>query len=145
MNLTHKRLAIAVIAASTVAMTGCYTFRYTTNRPVTGSFTSEQWHNQFINGLVDASGPVNLTAICPGGFALVEHQMTFLNGLLSWAIQAALTAVVSFIPYVGSVAGVWFTIWTPTTVRVQCAAHAGGAEALPPAVPPDPQRQLAGR
>lgn len=102
--------------------TGCYRIKYTRNVPPAPMPAYDEWHHDFIFGLVEATAPVNVTQACPNNFSVVEHEMTFVNGLVR-----ALT-------------GGW--IWTPLTVKVTCSAtKAGGDAPQPPTAPSVAQRE----
>ncbi len=72
-------LAPALLA---LALAGCFHVRYVTDVAPAPSASSERWHHDFVFGLVEASDPVPLDAICPAGYAVVESEMTFVNGLV---------------------------------------------------------------
>ena len=127
-----------ILAFATVGLlaSACYTIRYTSHAPPTGAY-AEQWSHSFVNGIVAVSPAVNVSALCPHGFAVVENQVTVLNWLLSALAQSALVGVFGWAtgrqidPAVS--AGpitVGLQVWSPSTVRVLCAG--GGADAGPP-------------
>jgi hypothetical protein len=82
-------------------VTGCFHIHYITNEPVAPSPADESWHHNFIYGLVEGSPPVPVSQICPDGYAKVESETSFVNGLVR-----VLT----------------FSIYTPETVTVSCKA-----------------------
>jgi hypothetical protein len=67
---------------------------------------NKPWTSTWIFGLVEAK-PIDVRSDCPGGVALVETQMTFVNG-----VATVLT----------------LGIWVPRTVTITCA---GAAATLP--------------
>ncbi len=110
-----------VAAALVAALAGCYTIRYERRSALPEAGTPrENWHHGFVGGTILGSAPVNLPAMCPGGVASVESQVTPLN----WGAQLLTTGFGLLLP-------LWAPIWEPTTVSVTCArpaaARAGGA------------------
>lgn len=90
---------------------GCYHVRYVRPSQVPeGGAAREQWHHGALGGTIDLSGPVDLAAACPGGFARVESEVGFVYWLArvfsSFGILAPLHA----------------SLWTPSNVKVICAA-----------------------
>jgi hypothetical protein len=96
-------LALALLA-------GCYHVRYQ-RRGVVAELGAprEQWHHGALGGAFDVSGPVDLAAACPDGFARVESRLTFLN----WLGQAVSTG--------GVLIPLHAPLWAPSTVSVVCA------------------------
>lgn len=81
-GLSPKRALLALTALLCVAaLSGCYTVRYTTGAPTSGGQTTQKSHH-IIEGLVTVSDPVNVRTICPQGFSEIQHQHTFVDGLL---------------------------------------------------------------
>ena len=125
-----KRILCFVLAAA--VLSGCYTIRYTTNARPEGAVRDETWQHSFINGLIVASPPTNVSAICPNGVAVVENEITFVNGLLSSIVQGAVGGAIqwqtgavldpAYGPYGGPAFSLNVQLWTPSTVRVTCAA-----------------------
>lgn len=73
---------IAVILA--LALTGCFRMTVKNASPV-GLAPIEydnKWHHGFILGMVEASGPYDLSKICPQGWAEVHTETPFLQGLV---------------------------------------------------------------
>ena len=61
---------------------GCYHVRYVRPSQVPeGGAAREQWHHGALGGTIDLSGPVDLAAACPGGFARVESEVGFVYWL----------------------------------------------------------------
>ncbi len=71
-----------LLATALVALGGCFHVRYVTDVAPAPSPSSERWHHDFVWGLVEASDPVPVDDICPAGYAIVESQVTFVNGLV---------------------------------------------------------------
>jgi hypothetical protein len=63
----------------------------------------ERWHESFFFGTLEGRGE-HLDGICPGGWAEVRVEASFLQALLSWSTLG---------------------IYTPTSVTVVCAAPRG--------------------
>jgi hypothetical protein len=97
---------------------GCYT---TTLRsglvasPASVAF-DDRWHHGLFWGLAELSGPYDLKRICPEGWAEVETETSFINGLLHYLTSG---------------------VYASQTISVRCAAHrdpqltaavAGGAD-----------------
>ncbi len=99
------KLYVALIA--TFAIAGCYHIRYTTNQPPAPAPNLDEWHHDLIFGLAEVSPPVNVSQACPNGFAAVENQETFVNGLVTFLTFS------------------W--IWEPTTVTVTCSGNKADA------------------
>ncbi len=91
-----------VLAAALLAVAGCYHVRYVTDVAPAPGPSAEQWHHDFVWGLVEASDPVPLETLCPADYATIESEMTFVNGL----VQA-----------------ITFSLYDPQTVTVTCSAH----------------------
>ena len=110
-----------VAALALLCATGCYRIKYTRNQPPAPAPAYDEWHHDFIYGLAEVTPPVNVSQACPNNFSVVEHEMSFVNGLVR-----ALT----------------FSIWTPLTVNVTCSAtKAGGDTPLTPVAPSVAQRE----
>jgi hypothetical protein len=133
---THRLILFGFVIASCA---GCYRIRYINNAPAEGTPASEQWHHNVIDGLWEVSQPINVSQICPQGFAEVKNEMTFLNWLASTGVQAAVDVPLSVATgQTDPATGAWipgysipFTIWSPQTVSVTCAARTSAAETSP--------------
>jgi hypothetical protein len=102
------RRATSLLALALLA--GCYHLRF--ERPsviAEGGAPREQWHHGALGGTFDASGPVDLAAACPDGFARVENKVTFFY----WLGQAFST--------LGVLAPFHAPLWNPSGVYVICA------------------------
>jgi hypothetical protein len=77
-----------------------------TGRPPGSTVIDKPWTNTFIFGLVPPA-EINTAAQCPAGVAIVETQMSFVNGL---------------------VGAITFGIYTPVSVKITCA---GGTAMVP--------------
>ena len=134
-------MRILAFASICLLASGCYTIRYTTSAPPSGTYVAEQWNHSFVNGIISISPTVNVSALCPQGFAVVENQVTVLNGFLAGVAQGALFEAFEYStgrqidPRLGAgPISVGLQVWSPSTVRVMCAA--GGAGVGPPAPAP---------
>jgi hypothetical protein len=106
----RRALTIAVAALATVLASGCFHIKYTNSLPPAPAPSYDEWHHDFIFGLVEVTNPVNVSQACPNGFSQVAHEQSFVNGLVS---------------------AITLSIWTPLTVAVTC----GGAKAAGPQTP----------
>lgn len=87
--------------------TGCYKIDYV-GGPAEPVPAHTEWHHIGIFGLAEFSAPVQLSAICPQGFARVHNERSFLNGLTTWAL--------------GTVGLNW--VYQPYTTTVYCRSGA---------------------
>jgi hypothetical protein len=108
-----KLCLFALAAAFTVS--GCYSTTIRNGQaPGTVPLESdEHWHSGVGMGVKEISGPYDLDEICPEGWAEIETETDFFNGLVQYAT---------------------FQIYNPQTVTVRCAvtqeeARAGKAPA----------------
>jgi hypothetical protein len=123
---THRLLLLAALLAAT---TGCYKIRYITNTSAEATPAMERWHHNAIAGLWEISSPVNVTEVCPNGFAEVKNETTFLNWLASNAVQAAVSIPLQIAtsnndPARGPITAGYalpVQLWSPQTVSVTCA------------------------
>lgn len=95
------------MAALLVLSTGCFRHEYVDvgvqPQPHAQVY---QWHHHLLWGLVNVAPEVALDRICPGGVARITNWMGPLQALISYVTVG---------------------IYTPTTVRVFCAAGGAGA------------------
>jgi hypothetical protein len=108
---TAALLSLALLAS-------CYHVRYERRGVVAeNGAPREQWHHGALGGAFDVSGPIDLSAVCPDGFARVQSRLSFLN----WLGQAIATG--------GVLIPLHAPLWAPSTVSVVCArlgSSAGG-------------------
>lgn len=107
---TIKRL-LALAALAT--LTGCYTTTISSGKPAARASIEHdaKWHSGLVWGIAELSGPYNLQAICPQGWAEIETETSFLNGLVE---------------------GLTGGIYSPQSVTVRCASGGAAAtEAMP--------------
>lgn len=95
------RLRTLVLAATSVALSGCYHITVTTGAPAAPTVVDKQWQNSFIYGLVPPP-ELNVKDQCPNGASQVETEHSFVNGL---------------------VAAITWNIYTPMHVKVTCASR----------------------
>lgn len=97
-------------AAAAALLSGCFTIRYERRGVLAeAGAPRERWQHGILGGTIQGSRPVKLEALCPGGVALVENQVTFAN-----ALGQLLTSF-------GALGVLHAPAWEPTTVRVTCA------------------------
>ena len=101
-----KKSSAALVAFALMA-SGCYHAIVTTGR-AEGKVINKPFQPSFVFGLVPPP-PLNVASECPSGVAKVETQHSFVEGL---------------------VAAITFSLFTPMTITVTCAA---GSAALPAA------------
>ena len=103
---------LALLACVSALACGCYSIRYHTRAEPQADPSYQAWHHDVIVGLFEASPTVDVSKICPGGFARVDSEVTVGNRL------ANLFTLWGF--------------WYPSTVTVTCArAGAEGKAAQP--------------
>jgi Bor protein len=89
-------------------LSGCYTTTLRSGavaNPATVAF-DDRWHHGLFWGLAELSGPYDLKQICPEGWAEIETETSFINGLLHYLTSG---------------------VYASQTVSVRCAARAGQA------------------
>ena len=106
--MTRSGAKWACMAA--LVLTACYHQVVDTGLPAGSTKIDKPWTATWIFGLVPAT-PIDFRTQCPNGVAMVDTQMTFLNGLVG-----VLT----------------FGIFTPLSVSVTCS---GSGSALGPSAP----------
>jgi len=92
-----------LLLAGALALAGCFRTTIRSGLPV-GQAPIEyddKWHHGFIIGIVEVSGPYDLSKVCPKGWSEIHTETSFLNGLVD-----ALTS----------------NIYTPQSVTIRCAA-----------------------
>jgi len=119
--LTLRAARVMLGFATSVALSGCYTSVVKSGAPAAppAAEYDEKWHSGLIFGLVELSGPYDLSRICPQGWAEIKTETSFLNGLvqlLTW------------------------NIYNPQSVTVRCAGGMVpvGAPGMPPPAPMAP-------
>lgn len=102
-----------LLLLTALALPGCYTTTITRETPAAPTTVQydEKWHHGLVWGIAELSGPYDLRAICPNGWAEIKTETSFINGFVE-----ALTS----------------GIYSPQTVSVRCAAQA------PPVAPARP-------
>lgn len=94
-----------LILASLFIFTSCYHTQVTTDKEPSSKIVEDAWADSFVYGLVPPN-VVETADECPNGLSKVETKISFLNGLVG-----ALT----------------FSIYTPMTIKVTCAAGPGAS------------------
>jgi hypothetical protein len=79
--VTRGRRVCGAALASLIAAS-CYPTTIRSGRPALPSSETTYWHHAFVFGLVEASGPYELDAICPGGWSEFYGEMTAFHGIL---------------------------------------------------------------
>ena len=123
-----RRAVIGVALLAAVSGAGCYTTVYQFGTPPTmpSPLYWETWHHQLFFALVEISDPVNLQSACAQGGTVseVREEVTFLNGLVTGIVRAALFG---------------FPLWNAREVSVFCGQPAPPVPmplGAPPAGPP---------
>lgn len=112
-TMLKKAFVSVSLAVLCVGATGCYKTTIKNGGAAAAPATvenSEKWSHGLILGVVELN-PTDLKAACPNGWAEVDTQTSFLNGL---------------------VAGLLNNIYTPQTATIRCKAG-GTAPAAAPA------------
>src|SRR5215207_10131863 len=91
---------LAIVVGALVLGNGCYHVTVITGAPPEAKTVDQPWQKSFVYGLVPPP-EINTKDQCPQGFAVVETERSFLNGLVG-----ALTS----------------SIFTPLHAKVTCAA-----------------------
>ncbi|MEM8560365.1 MAG: hypothetical protein AAF809_05420 [Bacteroidota bacterium] len=101
----HRFAFALVFALLAVTITGCYHARVETGLTPGTQVIDQPFASGFLFGLVPPS-TVNAASQCAGGVAIVETQISFLNGLVS---------------------AITFNLYTPMHITVTCAAGSASA------------------
>jgi hypothetical protein len=112
-----KRMSLVLFAVFALGLSGCYSTTIKNGKPV-GEAPLEgdhRWHHGFVGGTSEASGPYQLSKICPEGWAEIETETSFSNGLLDV---------------------VTFGLYNPQTVEVKCEAKPASRETARAAADP---------
>jgi hypothetical protein len=75
---------VAGVVASLLVLPGCYTTTLRSGAeaaPPTVAY-DEKWHSGLVWGIAELSGPYDLAKACPGGWAEITTETSFLNGLV---------------------------------------------------------------
>jgi hypothetical protein len=91
----------AVVLVAALGTTGCFRHVYSYPAAPEPRASTWQWHHHLLWGLVNVAPSVHLERICPQGVAHIENWMGPGQAILSYLTLG---------------------IYTPTTVRVYCAA-----------------------
>ena len=96
-----KRTATALALVSILVFSGCYHAKVTTGLTPSAVVYDVPFASSWIYGLVPPS-PVEAAEECPGGVAIVETELSFVNQLVGF---------------------ITFGIYTPMHIKVTCAAE----------------------
>jgi hypothetical protein len=93
------RPQMSFLAAVALLCSGCYRLTVITGAPPATQVVDKPWQNSFVYGLVPPP-ELNTKEQCPQGFAVVQTERSFLNGL---------------------VGAITYSIYTPMHAKVTCA------------------------
>jgi hypothetical protein len=116
----RHQLHWTVFALVVACLSGCYTTRITrgdTAQKIKAAGGDERWHSGFVFGIAEVSGPHDLQTACPNGWAEIETETSFLNGLVQFFT--------------------WGWIYNPQTVSIACR-RAPPVAAVPSPVSSEP-------
>jgi hypothetical protein len=86
-----KRMAAAFAIAAVAALTtGCYKVTIVNNGAIGGGASpayTDRWNHNAVVGLANLSGPQDASSACPNGWATIETQQTFVQGLVGSIVQ----------------------------------------------------------
>lgn len=71
-----------VLAATLALCTGCYKTTIVNNGAANGGAGREEWNHNILNGLANISGEHDSSKFCPSGWASIETQQSFVQGLI---------------------------------------------------------------
>jgi hypothetical protein len=94
------RATTVLLGLASLICSGCYRVTVLTGAPPAPETVDMPWQKSFVYGLVPPP-ELNTKEKCPQGFAVVETERSFLNGL---------------------VGAVTYSIFTPMHAKVTCAA-----------------------
>jgi len=94
------RPTTVLLGVATLMCSGCYRVTVVTGAPPATQTVDNQWQKSFVYGLVPPP-EINTKEQCPQGFAIVETERSFLNGL---------------------VGAITYSIFTPMHAKVTCAS-----------------------
>ena len=89
-----------LLGVATLMGSGCYRVTVVTGAPPAPQIVDNPWQKSFVYGLVPPP-EMNTKEQCPQGFAIVETERSFLNGL---------------------VGAITYSIFTPMHAKVTCAS-----------------------
>lgn len=122
----RRTFASLVLFAGGALLAGCHTTTIRNGNVPAARPTveyDEKWHHGLVFGIAEVSGPYDLQKICPNGWAEIETQTSFLNGLVD---------------------AITWGLYSPQTVTVKCAAGAP-MRPMAPAYPMAPTYPMAPR
>jgi len=105
---------IAVLSAG--LFSGCSVMHFKNGSADNSGRVNENWHHNMLFSLLEASKPLNMKTLCPGGWVSVTTKETFVTGLVG-GIDNALTSVL--LPPGG------IDVWDPQAVEWVCGEGGG--------------------
>ena len=93
-----------IVLILALAITGCWRMTVKNGNPVgqTPLDYDERWHSNAIYGLVEISGPYDLSKVCPRGWSVIHTETPFVQGLVQFLT---------------------LNLYNPQGVTVRCAAR----------------------
>jgi hypothetical protein len=109
--MRKSNLILAALCA--LAANGCFTTTVRSGLPRgnTPLEADNRWHSGFIGGTAEASGPYDLTRICPEGWSEITTKTSVPNGVVQLVTGG---------------------IYDPQTIHVTCAANVPATHAAAP-------------
>lgn len=102
-----KRLTLAVLALS--LLSGCFKTQYTYGPKAKGDSDHEEWRHRVAWGIIELSGPMDISNVCPDGeFSRIKTSNTLGNSIVGIVVRAVIGA--------GGID--WYS---PSTIEVWCA------------------------
>jgi hypothetical protein len=108
-------LKLSSIALCAVLLPGCYTTTVSSGKPAAPARIEydEKWHHGVVYGIAELSGPYDLEAACPAGWAEITTETSFANGFVD---------------------AITYGIYSPQRVTVRCALPSKPVATLPAVV-----------
>jgi hypothetical protein len=102
-----------LLFSSTLYLSGCVTFKitYTNGLEQTETRRVEKRHHTFVGGYVEPN-PIQLSQTCPYGFQKIDHQITFVDRLLTAGTNMLLSAI-----GIGALPVYWYE---PHSITIHC-------------------------
>jgi hypothetical protein len=79
-----KWVTLLAVMSSAIALGGCYSTTLRSGLPAgeTKMEVDEHWHSGFVGGTQEASGPYDVSELCPQGWSEIKTETSFANGLV---------------------------------------------------------------
>lgn len=99
---TKSLSALKSLALCAFLLPGCYTTTVSSGKPAAPARIEydEKWHHGLVYGIAELSGPYQLDAVCPEGWADITTETSFANGFVD---------------------AITYGIYSPQRVTVRCA------------------------